>query len=68
MRRDMRVHHVSPDDRLLPTVQWGSAELSRMCVVSGRVANAVDEGGLVVASLAKNSESAGTDIDSEARP
>lgn len=39
-----------------------------MGFVNVRVADAADEGGLVVAGLAKNSESTGTDIDTEAGP
>lgn len=70
IRSEMSVYQVSLDDRLVETVEWEPVGMARMGFVNGKVLDAVDENGFVVASLANEKGpgdvGAGAEADTEA--
>lgn len=61
VRSEMSVYQVSLDDRLVETVEWEPVGMARMGFVKGKVLDAVDENGFVVASLPDEREHLNTD-------
>lgn len=66
IRSEMSVYQISLDDRLVETVEWEPVGMARMGFVNGKVMDAVDENGFVVASLAREREHGKTEADLEA--